>query len=145
MILCRHFIKLSNLFYQIYLCVRCVITFWTVRFLLGSSVSCNYSNWAFFRMTFKDINLSLQVITHEVSKKFNLRRLLYNGIRRSCVKIENIAQFGQTGSDCSVHRLFSWCGLFHIVPSACTKWNFWSSKQYVNMVIVLNLNIYYRQ
>jgi hypothetical protein len=73
------------------------------------------------------------------------KKLPNTGIRRSCVKTAIIAQLGQTGRAGSVHWLFMLCGLFHIVPSECTKRNFWSSKQYVNTVIILNLNIYYRQ
>ena len=75
--------------------------------LLRSGVSCNFSNCGFFKMTFKDIKLSLQVITHDIlNKNVYLHRFSYNGIRRSCVKIEIITQFGQTGTACRVHWLF---------------------------------------
>jgi len=48
-------------------------------------------------MTFQDIKLILQVITHVYIKKVYLSPFSFNGTRRSCVKIEIIAQFGQTG------------------------------------------------
>jgi len=82
-------------------------------------------------MTFQDIKIILPVITHVYQKR--LLRFSYKGFRSSCVKIEIIAQFGQTGRACSVHWQFQWCGLFHIVPSVWTGRDFWSS----NVVIIL--------